>query len=321
MAQASSVESTVGRAFQRIMLAVDDSEATTRAAEYTKALFADRATIRVVTVAQNPRTLFPLGATTQDFLASARDEIVGDSRAALARIEAMFAGTKLEFGLVDLSMHRGNTADALLDTASHWNADLIVMGMRHHQGLLRWVEGTVSEPVARRANCSLLLVPEESRVPTDKPAQRVVFALDGSACSIVALRTGLQLATPDTRLRAIFVVDRASNVIDGDAINILESAYLEEGCTALDRAARICAEQGRYAETALLKTHIHRDDIPHAIVRDVQDWKGDLLVLGTHGRRGFERWLVGSVAARAVRLADTPVLLVRDSGTTAAAMT
>jgi nucleotide-binding universal stress UspA family protein len=313
MAQAPSVESTRGRTFQRVMLAIDDSQATIRAAEYAKALFADRATIRVVTVAQNPHTLFPLGATTQDLLASARDEIVSDSRAALARIEAMFAGTKLEFGLVDLSVHQGNTADALLDTASHWHADLIVMGMRHHHGLLRWIEGTVSEPVARRANCSLLLVPEESRVPTDKPAQRVVFALDGSACSIVGLRTGLQLATPDTRMRAIYVVDRASHAMDGAGVDLLESAYLEEGCTALDRAARICAEQGRYAETALLKTRKNRDDIPHAIARDVQDWKGDLLVLGTHGRRGLERWLVGSVAARTVRLADTPVLLVRDS--------
>ncbi|MEI5998049.1 universal stress protein [Paraburkholderia bengalensis] len=318
MAQASSLESAAGRAFQRVMLAVDDSEATTRAAEYAKAQFAGRATIRVVTVAQNPRTLIPLGSTARDTLACARDEIVGDARAALARIETMFAGTQLEFGLIDLSIHRGNTADALLTAASEWHADLIVMGMRNHQGLLRWVEGTVSEPVARRASCSLLLVPEDSRVPTDNPAQRIVFALDGSACSIVALRTGLQLTTPDSRLRAVFVVDRASNVMDGDVIHVLESAYLEEGCTALDRAARLCAEQGRYTETALLKTHKSHDDIPHAIVRDVQDWKGDLLVLGTHGRRGFERWLVGSVAARTVRLADTPVLLVRDRGTMAA---
>lgn len=78
-------------AFQRVMLAVDDSEATLRAAEYTKALFAGRAKIRLVTVAQNPHTLFPLGATTQGFLAAAGDEIIGDARAALAKIEAMLA--------------------------------------------------------------------------------------------------------------------------------------------------------------------------------------------------------------------------------------
>ena len=316
MEQASNVEPAASRTFQRVMLAIDDSEATIRAAEYARVLFADRARIRLVTVAQNPQSMFPRGATTEGLLASARDEIVGEFRAVLAKIEAMFPGRALESGLIDLSVDSGDTADALLDTASHWEADLIVMGMRHHHGLLRWIEGTVSEPVARRANCSLLLVPDNSRVATDKPAQRMVFALDGSACSLVALRTGLQLASPDTRLRAIYVVDRAAHVVDGSAIDMLESTYMEEGCTALDRGARICARQGRYAESALIKTHRSHDDIPHAIIRDLEAWNGDLLVLGTHGRRGLARWVVGSVAARTVRLVDTPVLLVRNSEAT-----
>ncbi|MPW21600.1 universal stress protein [Paraburkholderia sp. CNPSo 3157] len=311
MVQASNVTPAAGSAFTRVMLAVDDSDATIRAAEYARALFGDRAKIRIVTVAQNPRTLFPLGATTQGFLAAAREEIVGDARAVLGKIEAMFPGTDVEFGLVDLSVHNGNTVDALLDAASHWQADLIMMGARHHHGLLRWIEGTVSEPVVRRAGCSLLVVPENSRVPTDRPPERIAFALDGSACSLFALRTGLQMATPDTRLRAIYVVDRAAHLTDSTPDNQLERAFLDEGCSTLERAARMCAEQGRYAETALIKTHETRDDVPHAIMRDFEQWNGDLLVLGTHGRRGLARWFLGSVAARTVRLADTPVLLVR----------
>jgi nucleotide-binding universal stress UspA family protein len=66
----------------------------------------------------------------------------------------------------------------------------------------------------------------------------------------------------------------------------------------------------------LLKTRRTRDDIPHSIVRDVGEWNADLLVLGTHGRRGLARWFLGSVAARTARLADTPVLLARCSETT-----
>ncbi|AUT63309.1 universal stress protein [Paraburkholderia terrae] len=317
MAQTSNAASSTQSAFQRIMLAVDDSEATLRAAEYTKALFAGRAQIRLVTVAQNPRTLFPLGATAQGFLAAAREEIIGDARAALAKIEAIFAGIELEFGLVDLSVHHGNTADALLDTASHWNADLLVMGMRHHHGLLRWIEGTVSEPVARRATCSLLLVPEDSRVPTDRPPMRMVFALDGSACSLAGLRTGLKIAGPDTRLRTIYVVDRAVHLFDGGAADMLETAYLDQGCAAIERATHICSDQGCIADTAVIKTHRSHDDVPHTIVRDAAEWNADLVVLGTHGRRGIERWLLGSVAARTVRLVDTPILLAR-SGETAA---
>ncbi|MEM5436697.1 universal stress protein [Paraburkholderia diazotrophica] len=311
MVQASNVTRAAISAFTRVMLAVDDSDATIRAAEYARALFGDRAKIRIVTVAQNPRTLFRLGATTQGYLAAAREEIVGDARAVLGKIEAMFPGTEVESGLVDLSVHNGNTVDALLDAASHWRPDLIVMGARHHHGLLRWIEGTVSEPAARRADCSLLVVPETSRVPTNTPPERIAFAVDGSACSLFALRTGLQISTPETRLRAIYVVDRAVHLTDSAPNDQLERAFLDEGCTTLEHAARICADQGRYAETAMIETHETRDDVPHTIMRDFARWHGDLLVLGTHGRRGLARWFLGSVAARTVRLADTPVLLVR----------
>jgi nucleotide-binding universal stress UspA family protein len=131
------------------------------------------------------------------------------------------------------------------------------------------------------------------------------------------LQTGLQIAPPDTLLRAVYVVDQAVHLFDGGAAETLESAYVEQGCTALERAARICTDHGRNAETALIKTHTTHDDVPHAIVRDTAEWNGDLLVLGTHGRRGIARWLLGSVAARTARLVDTPVLLARSGEATA----
>jgi nucleotide-binding universal stress UspA family protein len=185
------------------------------------------------------------------------------------------------------------------------------MGARHHRGLLRWVEGTVSEPLARRADSSLLLVPDSTRVRTDRAPQRILFALDGSARSLGALRMGLQLASADAQLRAIYVVDRAVHLFDSAPVKMLEGAFLEEGRVTLDLAAQIFADEGRTAETALVETHRSGDDVPHAIIRDAQQWDADLLVVGTHGRRGIARWFLGSVAARTLRLADTPVLLAR----------
>ena len=298
------------RAFQRVLLAVDGGEASLRAAQYTNALFSGRASIAAISVAQNPRTLFPLGAATQAFLSAARDELLSDARAALQRIGALFSGA-LETDVIDLSKRDGDTVQALLDTAAHWQADLIVMGARHHRGLLRWVEGAVSEPVTRRANSSLLLVPESCRARTDAPPQRILFALDGSANSLGALRMGLQLASADTQLRAIYVVDRAVHLFDIAPVDMLESAFHEEGRVALDLAGRIFASEGRTAETALIETHRTGDDVPHAIVRDAEQWNADLVVVGTHGRRGVARWFLGSVATRTLRLADTPVLLAR----------
>ncbi|ACC74886.1 universal stress protein [Paraburkholderia phymatum] len=310
MANPVDAEHDSVRAFQRVLLAVDGSEASLHAAQYTNALFSGRAAIAVVSVVQNPRTLFPLGATTQAFLNAARDELISDARAALQRIEPVFCGAMLETEVIDLSKRDGDIVHALLDAVAHWQADLLVMGARHHRGLLRWVEGAVSEPVTRRANSSLLLVPENSRARTDTPPQRILFALDGSAHSLGALRIGLQLASAQTQLRAIYVIDRAVHLFDIAPVDLLEGAFYEEGRVTLDLAERIFSDEGHAGETALVETHRTGDDVPHAIVRDAEQWNADLLVVGTHGRRGIARWFLGSVAARTLPLADTPVLLV-----------
>ncbi|MEM5344954.1 universal stress protein [Paraburkholderia azotifigens] len=310
MANPVETEHSAVRPFQRVLLAVDASDASLRAAQYANVLFSGRAAMAAVSVADNPRTLFPLGATTQAFLAAARDELLSDARDAVQKIAALFPGT-LETDVIDLSKRDGDTVHALLDTAAHWQADLLVMGARHHRGLLRWIEGAVSEPVTRRANSSLLVVPENSRVGTDRRPQRILFALDGSAHSLGALRIGLQFASAQTQLRAIYVVDRAVHLFDIAPVDMLEGAFIEEGRVALELAARIVESEGRTAETALIETNRTGDDVPHAIVRDAEQWNADLLVVGTHGRRGVARWFLGSVATRTLRLADTPVLLAR----------
>ncbi|HWT34927.1 MAG TPA: universal stress protein, partial [Paraburkholderia sp.] len=247
MANPVDAERSAVRPFQRVLLAVDGSEASLRAAQYTNVLFGGRAAIAAVSVAQNPRALFPLGATAQAFLTAARDELLRDARAALQAIETLFTGAPLETDVIDLSKRDGDTVHALLDTAAHWQADLLVLGARHHRGLLRWIEGAVSEPVTRRANSSLLLVPENSRVRTDAPPRRMLFALDGSAHSLGALRMGLQLASAQTQLRAIYVVDRAVHLFDIAPVDMLEGAFVEEGRVALDLADRIFASEGRTA--------------------------------------------------------------------------
>lgn len=63
-------------------------------------------------------------------------------------------------------------------------------------------------------------------------------------------------------------------------------------------------------ETALLETGGER--IASVIYREAQRWQADLIVIGTHGRSGFSRLFLGSVAEGVVRMAMVPVLLVPD---------
>jgi nucleotide-binding universal stress UspA family protein len=96
--------------------------------------------------------------------------------------------------------------------------------------------------------------------------------------------------------------------IDYDA---LQQAVRSTGERALAQAAAQAKRSGISAETALLDVPGER--IAAVIDKDAKDWKADLIVIGTHGRSGLSRMLLGSVAEGVVRGASVPVLLVRSA--------
>jgi nucleotide-binding universal stress UspA family protein len=73
------------------------------------------------------------------------------------------------------------------------------------------------------------------------------------------------------------------------------------------------AERGVPGATEIEETESADDDIAHCLARCVQRQGAGLMVMGTQGRHGIERWVLGSVAEAFVRRADLPVLLVRSS--------
>jgi nucleotide-binding universal stress UspA family protein len=78
----------------------------------------------------------------------------------------------------------------------------------------------------------------------------------------------------------------------------------------LDAAVATAAAAGCQAERMLVESARRR--IAEAIADAARDWGADLVVVGTHGRRGFARLLVGSVAENLVRIATTSLILVRE---------
>jgi len=174
----------------------------------------------------------------------------------------------------------------------------------------------VSEPLMKFGACAILVVPEHGDVEWRGRPQRILFAVDGSSASQEALRIGTRLARAGTELLAIYVVDRAVRLTDFVPLTVLEDALVEEGNAALAKASHFFETLqetcGTRLETALANTDQANDDVAHAIEREAQSWHADLLVMGTHGRRGVVRCLLGSVANRVARIARTPLLLVRE---------
>jgi nucleotide-binding universal stress UspA family protein len=144
----------------------------------------------------------------------------------------------------------------------------------------------------------------------------VLVATDGSEASFGAVEHALGIAERNgATLHGLYVVDVGypfSGVESGvDVVPVLE-AMRSEGERSL------ATVEGRAeADGVSFVSAVRESD---TVARTITDYAGevgaDLIVLGTHGRRGLNRWLLGSVAERVVRTASVPVLTVRAGGET-----
>lgn len=186
----------------------------------------------------------------------------------------------------------GPAHQMLIETARKTNADLIVVGAAEEPILAKLI-GSTADRVVRRATCPVLVVRRELPVP---PA-RVLLPVDLSLLSAEALREGLEVL-------ALLAGERGPEA----TLPKVEALYV---ITDLDRE-----DLGRFL--ALHAADSAFEVVPRTVSGYVEDeillrireWEPDLVVLGTHGRSGFERFLLGSVATRIVHNGDANVLIV-----------
>lgn len=299
----------------RILIAVDASPASSAALRYLRPLLRPDSSVRVVSVAENPQSLVPLGAWAGQQLEAAREELHRDAEEAVqSALEALHGcGPQIDAEVIDLSREGGDVTQAIAEAALRYPASMVVLGTRHHRGLMRWMEGEVSAPFALLHRQPVLIVPAGYEADASEIPSRILFATDGSEVALAALRTATRLATPHAHWRAVYVVDRLLAPGTGIFEKRLEDALSETGGVAVAKARAelaACGQEGWDIETAVLKTDNSYDDVPQTLDREARRWNAQLLVLGTHGRRGLTRWLLGSVAERATRLTSVPLLLI-----------
>ena len=145
--------------------------------------------------------------------------------------------------------------------------------------------------------------------------RRILVAIDGSATSELALKEAALLAKEhNATLRLVHVIDDtfAYTAVQSPREMVDRQAELRRaGEHALNHAAATASTLGMKAETALLSVVEPSDRVYDAIEQEAERWPADLVVIGTHGRRGFRRLLLGSVAEGLIRVTTKPVLLVR----------
>jgi nucleotide-binding universal stress UspA family protein len=142
---------------------------------------------------------------------------------------------------------------------------------------------------------------------------RILVALDGSQTASAALDVAMRLAL-DTgaELQPLSVIDVPLLAYDvpGFDPSIVRDAYVEESRTICANAQARMTQAGVKGAPRPAEVKLGAEDVAQCIERVAADWHADLIVMGTHGRRGVRRLMLGSVAERVLRCACRPVLLV-----------
>ncbi|ABF10218.1 nucleotide-binding universal stress UspA family protein [Cupriavidus metallidurans] len=147
-----------------------------------------------------------------------------------------------------------------------------------------------------------------------KAYSKIVVAVDGSSTSDLALQEAIRVAGGSgATILALYVVDNAMVLFDAGYYDPsqIERAFVESGTRALEAASKLLGDAGVKFETQLVTEPAVAGDIAGSINAAASEWGGDLLVIGTHGRRGVRRLVLGSVAEAVIRQSTMPVLLVR----------
>ena len=145
--------------------------------------------------------------------------------------------------------------------------------------------------------------------------RRILVPVDGSAASLLGLKQAIGLAKDQrARLRVLNVVDElviAPMMMDTAPFDMDELLVpiRAEGRKVLERAAAVAAKSGVKAQTEQVSSRA--GPVSAAILADARRAGVDVIVMGTHGRRGLNRLLLGSDAERVLREARVPLLLVR----------
>ena len=205
----------------------------------------------------------------------------------------------------------GRAYREICDLARELNVDLIVLASRGNSGLKRVFLGSTAERVVRFASCPVLVVRQLKRRGTKKEffIRKILAPVDFSQCGMAgAMYAALLARTFDAKLclfhavqpPAPVVIDRMSaDFLNRDALDLASARRDLEGFAELDFLRDVkCTKETRTGyPVEQICAETRRPDV-------------DLAVISTHGRAGFDRMLLGSVAEQVIRYAECPVLVV-----------
>jgi len=309
------------RKAMKLLLAVDGSEASLAAVEEAaRTPWPEGSMLRIVSVADIP---FP----AQWRLASMPsgefkewDRIV-EERSVENTAQAMTRFGEIAAARTEMTAKTliGDPKIAILDEAERWGADLIIVGTHGYNALERLWLGSVSRAVASHAKCSVQIARRRKAKGADGKAMRILLAVDGSEFGDAAVE---EIANrpwaPRSEVHVISVIHLPftptpeTQALPDSYYSQLERAERERAGSVVNRAIARLREGDAGRETPLTTTSevvVGRPE--ETIIETAKKWGSDLIALGSHGYRGFTRFLLGSVSYAVASHAPCSVEIVR----------
>ncbi|UTF54891.1 universal stress protein [Natronosalvus rutilus] len=206
----------------------------------------------------------------------------------------------------DTDVVQGNPAPAITEYAERYGHDLIVMPTHGREGVSRYLVGSVTEKVVRLSSVPVLTARMQPDEHLAFPYENILIPTDGSAGAVHAAEHGLSLAAAvDATVHALSVVDDTS--LGLDVRSVAPESDGEQA--AIDAVDDLVSEGDRYGVRNTV-THVEHGDPAENILACIDSNDIDAVVMGTIGRRGTDRILLGSVAEKTARSAPVPVITV-----------
>lgn len=290
-----------------IIVPIDFSAASRRAARLAAGLCPEDGKLTFLHVVWPPDERHPQLAWSSAQRNTAREE-------AMHRLEVFVESLGLAYA--DLEVRVGPVAPTIIDLLGELRPELLVIPSHDRPNFVRWFRGSVSEPVVREAPCACLVLPPahdparadamDERIIAGKARVLVAVDLDDPSTSLIARGA----ASTDSQNK-VHVFHAVPSPMPYGPAGLWNQYY---GELASLRARQVVAQQLARAGFDDAYAEVGSGPAGHAIAEHAEGIDADLVVLASHGRTGWRRFVLGSVTESYLREAARPTLITRVGG-------
>lgn len=279
--------------YRKILVAVDGSDSSRNAfRQACRVARDDKSWITVLTA-------IPLFEDQFDVL-SMKEKVSSTLR---EEGEKILAGIKKvadeEDAFIRPMLKEGSPFEMILDTAEENNYDLIVMGRSGLSNIERALLGSVTASVIAHSSRDVLVVPKDAALGW----KNILLPTDGSRYSDISSKKALELAT-----------SYGSNLLAVSIVDVTDEFYTEapDAVEELIRKAKRFVEDIKKRANGLGISTLVQEGETYEVITDLaREFMSNVIVMGSHGRTGVKRFLIGNVTEKVIGYAPCPVLIVK----------